>query len=147
MVQILEYGYTFNRHSADKCFSCPLIQMCIYKIGLGMCTYMKDKHVVVQVSAINSRETRFVDLRSLTMALENDPYLVAISTDILPCIIQTIYVCTGCDYISFLARLGKQHFYDTSSNNLSQVEILKAHRLMQNWWKTPLKQDIRHSFV
>ena len=30
----------------------------VYNIRLGMCTRMKDKHIVVQVSAINSRETK-----------------------------------------------------------------------------------------
>ena len=35
----------------------------VYNIRLGMCTRMKDKHVVVQVSAIYSRETKLVDLR------------------------------------------------------------------------------------
>ena len=44
------------------------------------------------------------------MALENDPDLVAIPTDILPFIIQKIYVCTGCDYISFFSQIGKATF-------------------------------------
>jgi len=36
--------------------------------------------------------------------------LIAIPTDILPFIIQTIYVCTGCDYISFFSQIVKTTF-------------------------------------
>ena len=71
----------------------------VYHIGPALNT--GDKHILVQVSPLNSREVRFLDLKALTSALKHDPDLSSIPSDILPQVIQTLFICTGCDYISF----------------------------------------------
>lgn len=80
----------------------------VYHIGLGL--NMSDKHVMVQISPVNSREIRFLDFRALNIALQNDPDLATVPSPILPLVIQTLFVCTGCDYISFFSQLGKATF-------------------------------------
>ena len=63
-----------------------------------------NKEVVVQVSPINSKEMKFVHLSALNSALGNDPDLAGLDTTELAQILQTLLVCTGCDYISFFLR-------------------------------------------
>lgn len=46
----------------------------------------------------------------LSKAFLNDPDLAHINTTILPQIMQTLFICTGCDYISFFSQIGKATF-------------------------------------
>ena len=49
-------------------------------------------------------------MTALKAAFQNDPDLVNIDADILPQVFQTLFVCTGCDYISFFSHIGKATF-------------------------------------
>ena len=80
----------------------------VYHIGLALS--MSNKHVFVQISQINSREVRYLDLKALTCALTHDPDLSSVPSGILPQVIQSVFVCSGCDYISFFSQLGKATF-------------------------------------
>ena len=80
----------------------------IYHIGLPL--NRQSKQVVVQVSPINSNELKFLDICALHLALQNDPDLSGMAPNSLPQIIQTLFVCTGCDYISFFSGIGKATF-------------------------------------
>lgn len=42
--------------------------------------------------------------------LKNDPDLSAISQTLIPQVIQTLFVATGCDYVSFFSGIGKASF-------------------------------------
>ena len=76
-------------------------------IGITLeCAQSKD--VVLQISNHNARERTYVlELSSLVKALENDPDLGRLNPSDLPQLLQTIYVGTGCDYISFFSQVGK----------------------------------------
>ena len=65
--------------------------------------------MVVQVNKYSARELRLLSLGSLIKALQNDPDLGRSSSD-PPQILQSIYVATGCDYISFFSEIGKATF-------------------------------------
>ncbi len=80
----------------------------VYHIGLGLNN--GDKHVFVQTTPPSSREVRFLDLTALITALEHDPDLSGVPAAILPQVMQTVFVCSGCDYISFFSQLGKATF-------------------------------------
>ena len=82
----------------------------MYHIGLPLATQSCNKEVVVQVSPINSKEMKFVHLSALNSALGNDPDLAGLDTTELAQILQTLFVCTGCDYISFFCGIGKATF-------------------------------------
>ena len=81
----------------------------VYHIGLPLqCT--SEKEIIVQVSAVNSKERKLINLRKLLAALQNDPDLADIDPSILAQIFQTLFVVSGCDYISFFSQLGKATF-------------------------------------
>ena len=81
----------------------------IYHIGLPLqCT--QEKQVIVQISAINSRELQLLHLNHLILAMRNDPDLANVDATILPSVLQTLFVTTGCDYTSFFSGIGKATF-------------------------------------
>ena len=82
----------------------------VYHIGLPLYTHTCNKEVVVQVSSINSKEVKFIHLSALNAALANDPDLAGLEPRDLPHILQTLFVCTGCDYLSFFSGIGKATF-------------------------------------
>ena len=59
------------------------------------------KEVLVQISPINSKDKKFVSLSALHEALCNDSDLACLESAKPAQILQTIFVYTGCDYISF----------------------------------------------
>ena len=59
---------------------------------------------------MNSRELQFLDMSALSEAFLNDPDLANINADIVPQAMQTLFVCTGCDYTSFFSQIGKATF-------------------------------------
>ena len=79
----------------------------MYRIGLPLVSNTLNKEVVVKVSPINSK---FVNISALNSALCNDPDLAGLNATELPQILQTLIVCTGCDYTSFFSGLGKATF-------------------------------------
>lgn len=52
-------------------------------------------------------------LHKLREALHQDPDLADISRDLLTSFFQTVFVSTGCDYVSFFAGIGKVTFLET----------------------------------
>ena len=79
----------------------------VYHIGLPL---EHHKQVIVQTSPMNSREMQFLDMLALIKAFQNDPDLATIDTMILPQVMQTLFVSTGCDYTSFFCPVGKATF-------------------------------------
>lgn len=78
----------------------------VYHIGLTQ----TEKNVIVQLNVYHSKQLSFLHLPRLKHALQNDPDLSTIPPDILPKVIQTLYICTGCDYTSFFRGIGKITF-------------------------------------
>lgn len=90
----------------------------VYHIGLPL-TCISSKEVVIQLSSVNSQEVKIINLSKFALTLKNDPDMVGISCELVPKIMQTIYIATGCDYISFFNNLGKstflKYFFEYSS--------------------------------
>ena len=76
----------------------------VYHIGLPL-KCVSEKQIIVQLSAVNSSQLKLLNLSALVNALRNDPDLAHIHPRTLPNILQTLYVATGCDYISFFSQL------------------------------------------
>ena len=74
----------------------------MYNIGLPIITQLCNKEVVVQVSPFH--------LSALNSGLGSDPDLAGLNTTELAQILQTLFVCTGCDYTSFFCGIGKATF-------------------------------------
>ena len=79
----------------------------VYHIGLPL--DHGDKHVFIQINTAGSQK-RILSLSNLKMNLTNDPDLHFVPFTLLPSIFQTLYVVTGCDYISFFSGIGKSTF-------------------------------------
>ena len=85
----------------------------VYHIGLTLVKAMPGKEIVVQLSKSLTSSTKILNLNVLVEALERDPDLSQIPTSFRPQALQTLYVCTGCDYISFFTGIGKCSFLTT----------------------------------
>jgi len=81
----------------------------VYFIGLPL-QCARDKEIILQISDMNSREVKLLHLGRLIMALMNDPDLANVAPATLPKVLQTLYVVSGCDYISFFSGIGKATF-------------------------------------
>ena len=58
-------------------------------------------------------EHKLLDVQALIHAFTNDPELAHIPSHDLPSLIQVLFVCSGCDFISFFNGLGKASFLAT----------------------------------
>lgn len=81
----------------------------VYMIGL-LLDGTKQKDIILQISTYRAWELRFLNLTTMICLLHNDPDLARIGNKILPKVMQTIYVATGCDYTSFFSQIGKATF-------------------------------------
>jgi len=79
----------------------------VYHIGM---TLIGDEDVVVRLSPFNALEQRFLHLTHLLSCFKDDPELAGVEESSIPHIIQAMFICTGCDYISFFNGLGKTTF-------------------------------------
>ena len=84
----------------------------VYHIGLPIVAET-SLDVLVRLSKFNSIEHRILDMQALISAFVNDPELAHIPSPLLPLDMQTLFVCTGCDFISFFNGLGKASFMAT----------------------------------
>ena len=66
--------------------------------------------VFVRVSMFSSQEHRYFSLNGLRTSLQSDPDLSFIPRELLPGVLQTLFICTGCDYVSYFAGFGKSTF-------------------------------------
>ena len=97
-----------------------------------------SKEVIVQVSAYSARELR------LTLALHNDPDLGRLNSTDIQKLLQSIFVCTGCDYIKFFSKIGKakfmRYFYQYAAFITGEIDYapgsLSDVNLADNKWKT-----------
>ena len=84
----------------------------VYHIGLPIVA-QTDFDVLVRLSKFNAVEHKLLDVQALIHAFTNDPELAHIPSHDLPSLIQVLFVCSGCDFISFFNGLGKASFLAT----------------------------------
>ena len=80
----------------------------VYHIGLPLVS--PGETVLVQISRPSDRELKLLNVNTLVDLLQRDPDLVHIPEGSIPRVIQTLFVATGCDYVSFFAGVGKAFF-------------------------------------
>ena len=78
----------------------------IYNIGLTLICE-SDKQYIVQLNVTHSAEKRYLNLNIHLIALSNDPDLAYVLRNYLGITLQTVFICTGCDYISYFKSVGK----------------------------------------
>ncbi len=80
----------------------------VYHIGLPLVTSVDC--VIVQLSRPSDKELKLLNVNILVDLFKRDPDLVTIPEIYIPTVLQTLFVCTGCDYISFFSGIGKAFF-------------------------------------
>ena len=65
------------------------------------------KEVIIQLNVPHAQEKKFLNQTNLCLALQRDPDLATLPKDQLCHILQSLYVCTGCDFVSYFKTLGK----------------------------------------
>ena len=85
----------------------------VYHVGLTVASSIPSCHMIVQFSRSYKEGAKFLDINNLLQALQNDPDLHGIPCQLRPQALHSLYVCTGCDYISFFVGMGKVSFLTT----------------------------------
>lgn len=80
----------------------------VYHIGLPLVT--AGDSVLVQLSMPSDKELKVLNVNTLLDLLKRDPDLVHVPEVHIPRVLQTLFVATGCDYISFFSGIGKAYF-------------------------------------
>lgn len=79
----------------------------VFNIGL---TLLKPGcYYIIQIN-LPQYPPQYVYVNKLLHAFETDPDLATVQRNKLGSIIQQLYVCTGCDYVSYVAGIGKAMF-------------------------------------
>jgi len=78
----------------------------IYNIGLHLVN-QPAKNYIIQLNVPHSIQKRYLNLNHLKLAFVHDPDLSSLPTESLGAIMQTLFVSTGCDYISYFKTIGK----------------------------------------
>ena len=89
----------------------------VYHIGLTLIDPSIDD-VYVQLSNMSSPEIRLLHRNQLLSGLSDDPDLSLVPNVLRPLVLQTLFICSGCDYISYFVGLGKatimKHFFQNA---------------------------------
>ncbi len=84
----------------------------IYNIGLPLLSVC-NKNIMVQLNHYYSKELKYLHFTAFLQVLQNDPDLSSIPAEKIPQIFQSLFVSTGCDYISFFSEMGNASMYRT----------------------------------
>jgi hypothetical protein len=92
----------------------------IMQIGLPMVSKYPDRHFIVHFKE-GAAENMYVDLNMLLddMCKNND--LRVFNKATIARELQVLYICSGCDYVSFFNNFSKTSFYDAYFNNIGFI--------------------------
>ena len=76
----------------------------VYHVGMPLIS--SGKRVIIQLNKPSDKELKLLDLGQLLDNLKRDPGLVHIPDSSIPSTIQTLFVCTGCDYVYLFSGIG-----------------------------------------
>ena len=93
----------------------------VYHIGLSAISLIPDTQIIVQLSKDHTHGARFLCLNTLLDALSNDPDLADILPNLRPQAMQSLYISTGCDYVSFFTGIGRASFLSTFFQSASFI--------------------------
>ena len=81
----------------------------VHNIGLGLVS-LTSKEYVIQLNVPHAEEKRYLHLTHLLQALQKDPDLASLPRNKLGLILQSLFISTGCDFISYFKTIGKASF-------------------------------------
>jgi hypothetical protein len=84
----------------------------VYHIGLNLLDRLTcTQTVVVQINMPGSQLQKYISVNKLAEELVLDQELNAALNSLAPKYLHIVYVCSGCDYVSYFTKLGKPTFY------------------------------------
>lgn len=92
----------------------------IYNIGMTHTELMGDKNITVQVNVIGKAK-KYISLGALAQCLARDPDLAMIPPEEREAVFQTIFLSSGCDYISYFSGHGKATFLNVFCQNAAFI--------------------------
>lgn len=85
----------------------------ILHCGLSCKDLLQQTHIILQMNMPGSTDKKYIDINALMVALDTDPDLQELPLQLRPIMLQTGYLLSGCDYISYWHGLGKITFLKT----------------------------------
>lgn len=81
----------------------------VYNIGI---TFLQRSQAsfIIQLNQPHSRELKYLNLTNFSQALLHDTDLAPLPRTSVHSILQMLFICTGCDYISYFSGIGKVSF-------------------------------------
>ena len=79
----------------------------VYNIGLSFLNQHPTATYIIQLNIPHADEKKYINLNNLKKALSKDTDLSNVPQDEVCLILQTLFICTGCDYISYFKSIGK----------------------------------------
>ena len=104
----VEADYRIWRHAVQTTANIILINSPdtdIYNIGLGIPS--DNKEYIIQLNVHHSMEKKYFNLNNFKLAIHRDPDLNHLQREHLYLIVQSLYVSTGCDYLSYIKSFRK----------------------------------------
>ena len=87
----------------------------VYHIGLPLISQTEE--IIIQLSKPSDKELNLLHLHTFVDLLNRDPDLAHVPNHNIPATIQALFVCTGCDYVSFFSGIGKTYFFKVFFEN------------------------------
>ena len=81
----------------------------VYNIGLAL-LHGTPKGYAIQLNVPHATEQKYLFLNNLVTAFYNNRDLASLPGTKRELIMQTLFVCTGCDFISYFKAVGKHCF-------------------------------------
>ena len=82
----------------------------VYHVGLVFVSLLQGMEIVIQLTKTFREGSKVLLLHHLLQSLHSDPDLQGIPSALRPQALQSLYVCTGCEYVSFFRGMGKVSF-------------------------------------
>ena len=82
----------------------------VYHIGLTVPFDRENSSIITQLSKPSQQESKYIDMNSLINAIDNDPDLHQVPHSMRRQAVQSLYIASGCDYVSYFCGLGKASF-------------------------------------
>ena len=115
----------------------------VYNIGLGLLNQHPTATYAIQLNVPHSDEKKYININNLKVALLKDLDLSNLPQDQLCAIMQTLFICTGCDYTSYFKFIGKA----TILNNFFQHASFISGHNMPGCLSYTLPSNKQHGFL
>jgi len=79
----------------------------VYNIGLSFTKQHPTTTYVVQINVPHSDDNKYININNLQTAMMKDFDLRSTPQNDLGLVLQTLFICSGCDYISYFRSMGK----------------------------------------